>query len=129
MIDLEIYKEHRYTLEEKISATLDYLSVPYRLKGYKYLVAAIKIAIEEPKSTYAINKKIFPRIAEQYNTTVSCVESAVRNAIFKCWTTGDYRRQRRLFGMTVRFYSARPTDAEFIATLAKTVSLGSDLLS
>ncbi len=128
MFDLNIYKEHRLSLEEKITTTLDYLSVPYRLKGYKYLVMAIKIAIEEPKTTYAINKQIFPRIAEEYNTTVSCVESAVRNAISQCWIKGDYKKQRHLFGMTIRFYSGRPTDAEFIATLAKTISLGSDLL-
>lgn len=127
MYDLDIYKEHRLTLEEKISATLDYLSVPFRLKGYKYLEMAIKIAIEEPKTAYAINKEIFPRIAERYDTNIACVESAIRNAISKAWMNGDYKIQRRIFGMTVRFYSGRPTDAEFIATLAKMISVGGEL--
>ncbi len=127
MYDIDIYKEHRLTLEEKISALLDALSVPFRLKGYKYLEMAIKIAIENPNSAYAINKAIFPPIAERYDTNTSSVESAIRNAISQAWMKGDYKIQHRIFGQTVRFHSGRPTDAEFIAILAKTISLNREI--
>lgn len=123
MCDLDIYKERRLTLEEKISALLDTLSVPFKLKGYQYLEMAIKIAIEKPSTTYSVNKEIFHPIAKHYDTNTACVESAIRNAISQAWMKGDYKIQHRIFGQTVRFRSGRPTDAEFIAIIAKTISL------
>lgn len=123
-MDIDIYKEHRLTLEEKISALLDILAVPFKLKGYKYLEMAIKLAIEKPSAVHSVNKEIFHPIAEHYSTSPACVESAIRSAISKAWIIGDYKIQHRIFGQTVRFRSGRPTDAEFIAILAKTISLG-----
>ena len=106
------------TLEERILDVLRQLSVPVSCKGHKYLVDAIQTAVCEPETLSSINKKIFPKIAETYNTTVACVESAIRSAITRAWTSGDPIVQQQHFGHTVNFSSGRPSDAEFIAMIA-----------
>ncbi len=106
------------TLEERIYDVLKELSVPVASKGHKYLLYAIQTAVREPDTLSSINKKIFPRIAETYNTTVSCVESAIRSAITRAWTSGDPIVQQQHFGHTVNFSSGRPSDSEFIAMIA-----------
>lgn len=123
MYDSSIYKKYEYTLEEKIESILNRLSFSPRLSGYKYLQTAIKIAVLEPETIYSLMKNIFCRVAKEYDTTVACVERAIRSAITDAWNKGDFEIQRKIFGSTVRFISGHPTDSEFIAVVAKTVSL------
>ena len=118
IMNYELLQMRDPTLEERIFDVLRELSVPVGCKGHKYLIDAIQTAVREPQTLSSINKKIFPRIAETYDTTVSCVESAIRSAITRAWTSGDPLVQQKHFGHTVNFSSGRPSDAEFIAMIA-----------
>ncbi len=117
-MNYELLQRREPTLEEKVYEILKNLSVPIGSKGYKYLLDAIQTAVREPDTLSSINKKLFPKIAEAYNTTVSCVESAIRSAITRAWENGDPEVQKQHFGHTVPFGSGRPSDAEFIAMIA-----------
>ncbi|MBQ9921101.1 MAG: sporulation initiation factor Spo0A C-terminal domain-containing protein [Clostridia bacterium] len=117
-MNYELLQKKPPTLEERIFEILKELNVQVGSKGHTYLLDAIQIAVREPDSLNCLTKKIFSRIADTYNTTVSCVESAIRSAITKAWGGGDPNIQQRHFGHTVRFGSGRPSDAEFIAMIA-----------
>lgn len=67
-------------LQEKIKYILYQLGVNSTYLGYYYLTLAIAIAIEEEENLLYISKNIYPRIAEQYHTSISCVERNIRTA-------------------------------------------------
>ncbi len=117
-MNYELLQKKPPNLEDRIFEILKELNVQIGSKGHTYLLDAIQIAVREPDALSCLTKRIFPRIADTYNTTVSCVESAIRSAITKAWGSGDPIVQQLRFGRTVRFGSGRPSDAEFIAMIA-----------
>ena len=76
-----------------------------------------------PKLLGAITKEMYPEIALKYNTTSSRVERAIRHAIEISWSRGDYDLMEEVFGHSVDFDRAKPTNSEFIATIADKLRL------
>ncbi len=74
----------------------------------------------------AITKELYPTIAEQYQTTSSRVERAIRHAIEVSWMRGDYNLMEEIFGNSVDYDRAKPTNSEFLATLADRLKLKSE---
>ena len=71
----------------------------------------------------AVTKILYPMIAEKHITTPSRVERAIRHAIEVSWTRGDYDLMDEIFGNSVDFDRAKPTNSEFLATLADKIAL------
>ena len=78
-----------------------------------------------PNMLGAITKEMYPEIAVKFNTTSSRVERAIRHAIEVSWSRGDYDLMEEVFGHSVDFDRAKPTNSEFIATIADKLSLES----
>lgn len=57
-------------------------------------------------------------IAKQFNTTRSKAERAIRHAIEVGWERGNIDTIQKLFGYTVDMNKGKPTNSEFIATVA-----------
>ena len=76
-----------------------------------------------PSMIGAITKELYPEIANMYDTTSSRVERAIRHAIEVSWTRGDYEVMEEIFGHSVDYDRAKPTNSEFIATLADKLRL------
>ena len=70
-----------------------------------------------------IKAELYPEIAKRYDTTVSRVERAIRHAIEVSWNRGDYDYMEELFGHSVDYDRAKPTNSEFIATVADKLRL------
>lgn len=68
--------------------------------------------------TSLVTKEIYPKIANKYQTTSSRVERAIRHAIEISWTRGDIKLMEDIFGNSVDFDRSRPTNSEFLSTLA-----------
>jgi two-component system response regulator (stage 0 sporulation protein A) len=51
------------------------------LKGFDYIVEAVKLIREDRDYKLYITKKLYPKIAEMFNDTKSKVERAIRHAI------------------------------------------------
>ena len=66
----------------------------------------------------AVTKELYPSIAKMYNTTASRVERAIRHAIEVSWNRGDWDLMDDIFGHSVDVDKAKPTNSEFIVTLA-----------
>lgn len=112
-------------MERNISKILHSLGVPSHIKGYVYIRDSIKLMYESTELVGGITKEIYPEIAKKYNSTISRVERAIRHAIEISWNRGDYEVMEEIFGHSVDFDRAKPTNSEFIATIADHLRLTS----
>ena len=105
-------------LEEKITNIFITVGIPAHIKGYQFLREAIKLAIANPEIINSITKKLYPTIAEKYQTSASKVERAIRHAIEVAWNRGKIENINNLFGIKVYSSNEKPTNGEFIALVA-----------
>ena len=81
-------------------------------------MAAALLATDELELIRAITRELYPRIADLFNTTTSSVERAMRHAIELAWNYSEPKTLSKLFGYTVGLTKGRPTNSNFIATMA-----------
>lgn len=105
-------------LEEKITNIFITVGIPAHIKGYQFLREAIKMAIDNPEIINSITKKLYPSIAERFDTSASKVERAIRHAIEVAWNRGKIENINALFGVRVYSNNEKPTNGEFIALVA-----------
>ena len=71
----------------------------------------------------SITKQLYPTIAQEYGTTASRVERAIRHAIEVAWSRGRIETINDLFGYTVSAGKGKPTNSEFVALIADKIRL------
>ena len=118
--------EYDAALEVQISNLMRQLGIPAHLKGYQYLRKAIIMAMKDPADMDGVTKILYPDIAKCYGTTASCVERAMRKAIAVAWERGNIDFLQYYFGCTKKPQMAKPTNSEFIATVADILYLRQD---
>lgn len=105
-------------IEEKITNIFITVGIPAHIKGYQFLREAIKLSMENPDIINSITKKLYPSIAEKFETSASKVERAIRHAIEVAWNRGKIENINSVFGLTVYSNNEKPTNGEFIALVA-----------
>ncbi len=113
------------SLEEKITNIFITVGIPAHIKGYQFLREAIKLAIDNPDIINSITKKLYPEVAEKFDTSPSKVERAIRHAIEVAWNRGKIENINSLFGVRVYNHNEKPTNGEFIALVADKMLLES----
>jgi two-component system response regulator (stage 0 sporulation protein A) len=111
------------TLEQEVTDVMHEIGVPAHIKGYQYLRDAIVSAVNNPAIINSITKQLYPSIARECNTTPTRVERAIRHAIEVAWSRGQLEAIDSLFGYSVNPSKGKPTNSEFIATIADTLRL------
>ena len=114
----DLSKPKNRALEEKISNIFITVGIPAHIKGYQFLREAIKMAIDCPDIINSITKKLYPSIAEKFQTSSSKVERAIRHAIEVAWNRGKIENINSIFGLKVYNSNEKPTNGEFIALVA-----------
>ena len=104
-------------MNTKISSTLKDLGIPANLLGYHYLRYGIELMMNDMSYINGIVKRLYPKIAEKFETTPIRVERAIRHAIETGWEKGNTFKMDAIFGYSVK-ESDNPTNAEFICTVA-----------
>ncbi len=104
--------------ETTITKVLHELGIPSHIKGYQYIKEGIKMIYDNDKLIGNITKKLYPNLADKYQTTSSRVERAIRHAIEVGWSRSNWKLTEDLFGQSVDFDKAKPTNSEFLVTLA-----------
>ena len=107
-----------HSVQVSITKMLHELGIPSHIKGYQFLRDAINIVFDRPDVIGGITKELYPELAGKYDTTVSRVERAIRHAIEVSWNRGSWDMMEELFGHSVDIDKAKPTNSEFIVTLA-----------
>ncbi|MBO5376401.1 MAG: sporulation transcription factor Spo0A [Bacilli bacterium] len=110
-------------LQISITRILHELGVPSHIKGYQYIREGISIVYERPEVIGGITKELYPDIAKTFSTTVSRVERAIRHAIEVSWNRGNWDLMEEIFGHSVDIDKAKPTNSEFIVTVADKLRL------
>ena len=106
------------SLDEKITNIFITVGIPAHIKGYQFLREAIKMAIDNPDIINSITKRLYPEVAERFDTSPSKVERAIRHAIEVAWNRGKIENINSLFGVRVYNHNEKPTNGEFIALVA-----------
>ena len=110
-------------LQISITKTLHELGVPSHIKGYQYIREGIELVYTNPEMIGGITKELYPEIAKKYDSTVSRVERAIRHAIEVSWNRGNWDLMEEIFGHSVDIDKAKPTNSEFIVTIADKLRL------
>lgn len=110
-------------LKLEITNLLHLLGIPSHIKGYTYIRDSVALLYKDSSLVGAITKELYPTIAANYATTSSRVERAIRHAIEVSWLRGDYNLMEEIFGNSVDFDRSKPTNSEFIVTLADRLKL------
>lgn len=118
---IEIVEDNSFSnkeIEEKITNIFITVGIPAHIKGYQFLREAIKLSMGNPEIINSITKKLYPTIAEKFDTSASKVERAIRHAIEVAWNRGKIENINSVFGLTVYSNNEKPTNGEFIALVA-----------
>lgn len=110
-------------LQISVTKILHELGVPSHIKGYQYIREGIILLYNNPDMIGGITKELYPEIASEFNTTVSRVERAIRHAIEVSWNRGNWDLMEEIFGHSVDIDKAKPTNSEFIVTVADKLRL------
>jgi two-component system response regulator (stage 0 sporulation protein A) len=110
-------------LQVSITKILHELGIPSHIKGYQYIREGVSIIFERPETIGGITKELYPELASKFDTTVSRVERAIRHAIEVSWNRGDWELMEEIFGHSVDIDKAKPTNSEFIVTVADKLRL------
>lgn len=102
--------------EEIISGVYDILKnlgVPVRVHGYRYILEAIFILLENEEASYSLVREVYRPIACRHRMSHKNIESAIRTAIRVTWDNGNHDLQKAIFGYS-RQNHERPCNSEFL---------------
>ena len=114
---------HYNNLQIAITKILHQLGIPSHIKGYQYIRDGISLIFDNPDMIGGITKELYPELADKFDTTVSRVERAIRHAIEVSWNRGNWDLMEEIFGNSVDIDRAKPTNSEFIVTVADKLRL------
>lgn len=117
----DIRTESDQLLAGKISIALKRLGIPANIKGYKLLREALLAVCMEPGKMRPLKQNIYMPLAERYGSTIKCVERNIRHAIETAAIRCDTEAFYEYFGYTISPEKGKPTNSEFIATLAEKI--------
>ena len=116
-------ENEKITLKKKITKIIHELGVPSNLKGYDYIREGIMLVYYDPTLSSKITKGLYPIIANKYTSNESRVERSMRHAIEVSWNRGNWDMMEDIFGYSVSIDKAKPTNSEFIVTIADMLRL------
>ncbi len=114
---------HYNNLQIAITKVLHELGIPSHIKGYQYIRDGVSLIFDNPDMIGGITKELYPELASRFDTTVSRVERAIRHAIEVSWNRGNWDLMTEIFGNSVDIDRAKPTNSEFIVTVADKLRL------
>lgn len=123
--DIEVLLEmpNQKNLQTSITKTLHELGIPSNIKGYQYLKEGIDILYHHPSFIEGVTKELYPTIAKKYHSTTARVERDMRHAIEVSWNRANWDFMEEVFGYSIDTEKAKPTNSEFIATIADKLRL------
>lgn len=109
---------NREDVERETINALNDISVPPNLSGYLYLKKGIIATVLSERGYLPATKELYPLIAEEFVTTTGKIERAIRGAIHKAWVRKEQSQASNYFAYAGNYKSIKPTNSEFIATVA-----------
>ncbi len=117
-----------FSQEAKLTDLLHNLGVPSHIRGYQYLKEGILIVYRKGNVLSYVTKDVYPEIARKFRTTPTRVERAIRHAIEVSWNRGDINLMEHIFGNSLNVNRDKPTNAEYLSTLADKIKIDNNLI-
>lgn len=111
--------EEDIDLKEKITKILHELGIPSSIKGYTYIKDSISMVYNGEVQMGEITKGLYPIIAEKYHSSIACIEKDIRHAIEVGFNRANTEYIEEIFGYSMDINKAKPTNSEFIITVAE----------
>lgn len=127
-VNLKKTNNKMFNQEAIIADMLHRLGIPSHIRGYQYIKEGIMIVYNGGNHISYITKDVYPEIAKRYNTTPTRVERAIRHAIEISWTRGDMGLMEETFGNSLNVNRDKPTNAEYLTTLADKIRINQNLI-
>jgi two-component system response regulator (stage 0 sporulation protein A) len=107
-------------LDLRISELLHKIGVPPHMKGYLYLREAVRMVLDDDRLLAGgLTKRLYPMVAEKYQSSAGGVEAAIRNVLTAWWERGDRQFQDvKGNGISGPKWTKIPTNSAMIAELA-----------
>ena len=121
--DIKRLEDVNVEVLKKVCNKLFAFGVPAHVSGYKYLISAIMLTIDDPTCLREVTGRLYPTIAAEFNTLPARVERAIRNAIEISFVRGNRVALHDFFGSAVNVHKGKITNSEFIAITAQKISL------
>ena len=106
-------------LKTKIRRILIKLDFRIDLSGFDYLVTAVALAIRDERYTKNLCEKLYPKVAELHETSASCVERSIRNAISKASISSGLKKINKAYGAMLITPYERPSVGRLIKVLVE----------
>jgi len=106
-----------------ISSYMNSIHILPNVSGYYYLLTAIKLAVKDLLILDSITKKLYPMVANEYNTTPARVERSMRHAIESSFRRGSLQMLEEMFGNSVNEKQGKPSNSEFVALMANRIRI------
>lgn len=110
------------TIDKSIEDLLHRFGVSSSNKGYHYLKSAVIYYTLHSNNPIKITGELYPVIAKMYNTTPNNIERCIRHAIETAFTRCNPEIIEFVFGYSISYEKAKPTNSEFIITLSQYIS-------
>ncbi len=123
----DMQAKESFKVEDKVIKTLNYIGMPSNLLGYQYVRRAIVMVAKDESILKNITKGLYQQIASMYHTKSCSVERAIRTAICTTWDRGNFEAQTSIFGYVIDDAKGKPTNSEFIAEIARSVRIQSEI--
>ena len=104
-------------IKKTISQFLMQMGFLTHLKGYRYIVEAVAMLIENPCNIGRFQFDIYPKIAEKMGTSPIAVERSIRTVILKTYELHEKDYFKKYFN----YYIQKPTNTEFISWCAEKI--------
>ena len=111
----------------RVSRLLTEVGVPANLLGCAYLRTGLTLLLREPALGRCISRSLYPRIAQQHNTTAQSVERAIRHAIAQTFARSGGAGYRSALGRLASSVGEKPTNSEFLAQAAERLQMDKEL--
>lgn len=119
--------ESKNCYEAEIAMILKDIGIPAHLKGYRNLVYAISLVLEDESFIDLVTKRLYPEVAVKMGVKPSNVERTIRGAIEIAFSNMSPEKSYELFGNCINPNTGKVTNKGFIAQIATTIKLNEKL--
>ena len=93
------------------------------MRGYRVILRAVIIVVENPAFLKSITTKLYPMLATEFNVSTACIERRIRYATERAWLNANPDFIEEVFQYSFKADKGKPTNSQLIATLAEHMRL------
>lgn len=114
-------------IKKKITYLLHKIGIPANMNGFRYIRTALLMIYEDSNLLNQITTRLYPELAEIYNTTYICVERCIRYAIDYAWKYGNKDLLNEMFEYTIVSSKKNLKNSEFLSLLTDEIKLSENI--